>query len=122
MSTILDIPEQKPKPANNLRKSLRLFFVYAVVTGLFVGAIIFGSVSGSEPNDLFFGIVGFVFIATMLLSPVGLYFSVRAWLKKEGSALQRVFHTAGHAVVLLVLIMVIGMVIDDFQVLNNNMP
>lgn len=121
MSTILDIPEQKPIIHRYLRKSILVYLAYVVLIVLITGAFVFRQDSwkdGTPELDAMHAFVGLTYFVMVLLSPFGLYFIIKAWQKKEGRSAQRIAHTVGHGIMfVLLVIMVVVIVVDVSKVM-----
>lgn len=118
MNPIIDFPEQKIVATINLRKSLRLYVIYAVVIVLIVLAELFKPDSWTqsrEQSDIFYGVVGFVFLGTLLVSPLGLYYSIKTFRQREGNNVQRIAHLTGHSILVLLLVIVAAIFIIDIS-------
>ncbi len=58
-------------------------------------------------------VIGFVSIGAMLLSPVGLFFTIRAIRRQEGTRFQRIFHLFVHSVVFLLFMAIVLIFFSD---------
>jgi hypothetical protein len=110
---ILDHEGPKVIPSVYLKRSLILLRIYAGEVSLFV-LFGFGKIflETSLFSDIIAGIVGLGLIAIFAISPLGLFYSFKAFRKKEGNSSVRVWHLIGH----LLVFAVVGLLISFYIV------
>lgn len=103
-------------PAVYLKRSLILLRIYAgeflllVLIGLgkaFLGTSIFVEISA--------GIAGLGLMAIFAISPFGLFYSFKAFRKKEANSTVRLWHLIGHLFVFVMVALLISLYISSLQ-------
>jgi hypothetical protein len=101
---ILDQEGPKVIPAVYLKRSLILLRIYAGEVALFV-LFGFGRIflEASLFLEIIAGIAGLGLMVIFAISPLGLFYSFKAFRKKERNSSVRVWHLIGHLLVFVVV-------------------
>jgi hypothetical protein len=102
MEEILDpLPVDTTEPLY-LRRSAHLFKLYGILLVFTVG------VSFVVP-----ALAGLAFLVIIVLAPVGLFFSWKTYMRKEGTARIRLVHLVGHMLLSTAIAVITGITIRD---------
>lgn len=120
MEEIIDLPKQEPKNLY-LKKSARL---YKISVGLMIFAVLMSAVIRpllyerySQFVDLADMFVGIPVLINIVLSPLGLYYSLKSYRRKEGHRMVRLKYLAGHLFFCLLIVLIIAVLISDITML-----
>lgn len=95
MEEVLDSFEQDFVEPVNLRRAVRLLILNISLLVLVNIAII--AVTGIENlSPLIYLLIGLPSLATVVLAPVGFFYSVKSYKRKEGKAITRLLCMIGH--------------------------
>lgn len=104
--------DHNPKENNYLKKSAKIFkvngtlFIFTIITSVLIRPII----ENHYIKDL---IIGLPLLIIFLLSPFGLYFSIKSYLKREGSKIIRFKYLFSNSFFFLLLLVFLIALIRD---------
>jgi hypothetical protein len=97
---ILDQKSPVLIPSEDLKKSLIVLWIYAGEAVLLtLTALAGGFFPGTVFVDMLTAIAGLGLMIIIAISPFGIFYSFKAFRKKEGNSKARVRHLMGHALV-----------------------
>lgn len=112
MNSIIDLPQQEFTGRKYLRRSAILYIIYGFLTLLLILLLAFkpDSLTEEDVETMSFWI-GLNCFLIPLVSPLGIYFVIRSFQRKEGTALIRVIHLTGHIILSVLLIVLVTIII-----------
>jgi hypothetical protein len=112
MNSIIDLPQQQFAERKYLRRSAILYIIYGFLFLLLILLLAFkpDSLTEEDVEKMSFWI-GLDCFLMPLISPLGIYFVIRSFKRKEGTALIRIIHLMGHIVLSVLLIVLVTIII-----------
>ena len=98
---------------NYLRKSATVYKIYSGLSLIVLVVTILKRILQTEQSDLLNLVVDLPIIAMFIMVPVGLYFSLKSYALKQGSAKSRFLYLIGHLFFALIVLIIIAAVVSD---------